>query len=553
MLFFVLVDKGMDLSNPVYVNEFLEHSARRFPDKIALIFQKHRITYREINDQSNTLAHMLVECGIKSGDRILLLLENSPEYVISYYGILKAGAVAVPVNTDIKLAGLDWLAKDTGAKILISSSTFQRVLNDYSRQNTPVKKIILCNPKPGQKEPSISTVFWADLVEAKPTPKLPITLNKDALASIIYTSGSTGKPKGVMLSHQNIVSNTLAICQSLELTDTDIQMVVLPFFYVMGKSLLNSHFAVGGTLVINNTFLYPATVLNQMAEENVTGFSGVPSTYAFLLNRSPLASYRDKLPHLRYCSQAGGHMAKALKLALRQALPDHTKIFIMYGATEASARLTYLDPNFYKSKMDSVGKPVLGTVIQIVDTQGKTTPANVEGELIAQGPGIMAGYWNNPEATALALDEMGYHTGDLGYMDEDGFIFINGRKDNQLKVGGNRVNTQEIEDLLLETGLVIETFVAGYPDKLLGNKLIAMVVARNKQTDSQAILGSCAQLMPRYKIPHSLLLVPSLPKKLNGKIDKEACLIYISNQSESEDTLNINYLTNSKGSEHEQY
>lgn len=541
------------MSNPAYVHEFLEHSAAHFPDKTALIFQKQRLTYREINDRANAVAGNLVELGIKTGDRVLLLLENSPEYVISYYGILKAGAAAVPVNTDIRAAGLDWLFKDTGARILISSSGFYRILNDCIFQNTSIKDIIIFNPKSGQKDFGVpaTTWTWTNIIQCPKTSQPDVSLDKNSLASIIYTSGSTGKPKGVMLSHQNIISNTHAICQSLELSDADIQMVVLPFFYVMGKSLLNSHFAVGGTLVINNTFLYPATVLNQMVEEKVTGFSGVPSTYAFLLHRSPLAAYRNKLTHLRYCSQAGGHMAKALKLALRQALPDHTKIFIMYGATEASARLTCLDPHFYVSKMDSVGKPVFGTTIRIVDEQGTTMPVNTEGELVAQGPGIMAGYWNNPEATALALDHMGYHTGDLGYMDEEGFIFINGRKDNQLKVGGNRINTQEIEDLIMETGLVVEAFVTGSPDKLLGNKLVAIVVARDKQTDSQAILLACAQIMPRYKIPHTLLLVPSLPKRFNGKIDKEACLIYISNQSESENTLNINYLTNSKGPEHE--
>ena len=306
-------------------------------------------------------------------------------------------------------------------------------------------------------------------------------------------------------------------------------MVVLPFFYVMGKSLLNSHFAVGGTLVINNTFVYPATVLNQMVEEKVTGLSGVPSTYAFLLHRSPLASFRDKLPHLRYCSQAGGHMAKPIKLALRQALPDHTKIFIMYGATEASARLTCLDDSFYESKMDSVGKPIEETSIQIVDEQGQVLPENAIGELIARGPGIMSGYWNNSEATKMVLNDGCYRTGDLGYIDEDGFIFIVGRKDNQIKVGGNRINTQEIEDLLIETGLVIETFVTGYPDALLGHKLIGMAVAKNKELDSQTILATCAQLMPRYKIPHLLLLVPSLPKTSSGKTDKNKCMEFLTN------------------------
>lgn len=544
----------MDLSNHYYIHEFLEQSAKRFPDKIALIYQKQRKTYKEINDQANTLAHKLVEWGVKSGDRILLLLENSPEYVIAYYGILKAGAVSVPVNNDAKAAGLDWMIKDTNAGMLISSSTFHRILNDCIFQNTSIEKIIMCNPtKFGQKEFGVSTISWADIFQTEASSQPDILLGNDALASIIYTSGSTGKPKGVMLLHSSIVSNTQAICQSLELSHDDIQMVVLPFFYVMGKSLLNSHFAVGGTLVINNTFLYPATVLNQMAEEKVTGFSGVPSTYAFLLHRSPLASYRDKLPHLRYCSQAGGHMARSVKMALRQALPDHTKIFIMYGTTEASARLTCLDPLFYESKMDSVGKPIASTTIKIVDEQGRILPTNTAGELIAQGPSIMAGYWNNPEATALALDTAGYHTGDMGYKDEDDFIYIQGRKDNQFKVGGNRINTQEIEDLLMETDLVMETFVTGYPDELLGHKLIAMAVARNKQIDIQAILAKCAQLMPKYKIPHTLLLMPSLPKTSSGKIDKGKCLSLLTHHIRAEDSQEIKKINDNKGSGNEQH
>ena len=519
----------MVLSSHTYIFDFLDNSAKRYPDKIALIFQKQRLTYKEIHIHANTLAQQLVEFGVKPGDRILLLLENSPEYVISYYGILKAGGVVVPVNTDIKSRSLEFMIEDTSAKMFVSSSIFQSVFSQCRLKELGIDSLIICNPKSNMTNVCDNITAWVDIFSNGFFPEPPVSIQEDSLASIIYTSGSTGKPKGVMLSHKNIVSNTLAICHSLDLSATDIQMVVLPFFYVMGKSLLNSHFAIGGTLVINNTFVYPATVLNQMVEEKVTGFSGVPSIYAFLLHRSPLSSFRDKLPHLRYCSQAGGHMAKSLKLALRQTLPDHTKIFIMYGTTEASARLTCLDASFYESKMDSVGKQIADTSIHIVDEQGQILPVNTTGELIAQGPSIMSGYWNNPEATKLVMYDGGYRTGDLGYIDEDGFIFIVGRKDNQLKVGGNRINTQEIEDLLLETGLVFETFVTGYPDALLGYKLIAMAVANNKELDSQAILAKCAQLMPRYKIPHVLLLVPSLPKTSSGKIDKEKCVMLLTN------------------------
>lgn len=538
----------MDFGLHDYTFDFLSQSARVYPEKTALIFQKQRLSYKQINDHANALAHAFIRAGVRTGDRVLLLLENGPEYVISYYGILKAGAVAVPVNTDIKTGGLSFLIEDTGAKTLICSSRFQPVINQCGLKNTGIELLILCGPPGGNSHVDFNNMIsWSDIIGSEDLHAPDVDLDRNALASIIYTSGSTGKPKGVMITHSNIVSNTHAICRSLRLSDKDIQMIVLPFFYVMGKSLLNTHFAVGGTIVINNTFVYATTVLNQMVEEKVTGFSGVPSTYAFLLHRSPLAGYREKLTHLRYCSQAGGHMARQLKMDLRQTLPDHTEIFIMYGATEASARLTCLDPTCYENKMDSVGKPIQGTTVDIVDESGQPLPAGVTGELLAFGPGIMAGYWNNPQATAQVLSNGRYRTGDLGYRDEDGFIFITGRKDNQLKVGGNRVNTQEIEDLILETGLVIEAFVTGIPDTMLGHKLMAIAVAKNKHIDSSAILATCNQLMPRYKIPVNILLTPSLPKTSSGKIDKQQCVALIFKN------LNIAHTNDSKGLTHEQH
>ncbi len=513
----------MDVNSHKYIHQFLEQSSAFHPDKVALIYQKQRVTYKEINNQANRLAHNLIEWGITKGDRVVLLLDNSLEYVASYYGALKAGAVVVPLSTDIKEGGVDFIVTETNPKVIITSSKFENILKSKIKE-LGIEKILLKNPKLNWTNTTCPIISWNEIFDNDSYENPAISIEDDSLASIIYTSGSVGIPKGVMLSHKNIVSNTHAICKYLELTENDIQMVMLPFFYVMGKSLLNTHFAVGGTVVINNMFLYPATVLNQMVEEKVTGFSGVPSTYAHLLHRSPLLSNRDKLSNLRYCSQAGGHMAKQLKVALRQALPEHTKIFIMYGATEASARLTYLDPRFFESKIESVGKAITKTTIKILAENGTELPVGSIGELVAQGPSIMAGYWKDLEATAKVLDANGYHTGDLGYKDKDGFIFITGRKDNQLKVGGHRINPQEIEDAILETGLVVEAFVIGYPDKLLGNKLTIVAVAKKELINGQTIIATCAKRLPRYKVPEKIVLVSSLPKKSSGKIDKEKCL-----------------------------
>ena len=291
----------------------------------------------------------------------------------------------------------------------------------------------------------------------------------------------------------------------------------------MGKSLLNTHIASGGTVVINNRVAYPATVVKQMAEENVTAFSGVPSSYAFLLHRSPLAAYRDKLPHLRYCSQAGGHMPHSLKKELQKVLPDHTRLFVMYGATEASARLAYLPPEQLMRRINSIGKPIPGVTLTICDPKGNPLPDQTIGEIVGQGDNIMMGYWKDETATAKVLCPWGYRTGDLGYRDANGYYFITGRKDNQLKVGGHRINTQEIEDALAATGLVIQAAVVGVPDELLGNRLIALMVPKAGTVTVDQVLAACAETLPKHKMPTTILPCKALPYKANGKIDFLQC------------------------------
>lgn len=509
---------------PYLIHHFLEESARQYPDKIALIHERVRVTYSQINARANSLAHYLIGSGVRAGDRIAILFDNSLEYVLSYYGVLKSGAVAVPLNTDLKPDSLRSILLELEPTCIISSSKFDRLLQAAQVEELEIQNFIVSNPQ--QKSPGGDYVISSleDLIQDDASDNPNVQIQGSELASIIYTSGSTGRPKGVMLTHMNIVSNTNSICQYLRLTASDIQMVVLPFFYVMGKSLLNTHFAVGGTVVINNKFAFPASVLNEMVAEKVTGFSGVPSTYAYLLHRSPLASYRDKLSSLRYCSQAGGHMSRAVKKGLRQVLPSHTDIYIMYGATEASARLSYLVPNRYTEKMDSIGKAIPGVTLCILGEDGNELPPGQTGELVAQGPNIMRGYWKDRDSTARALNGKWYRTGDQAYRDAEGYFFLVGRKDEQLKVGGHRINPREIEDVLMESGLLVEAVVVGLPDDLLGYRLLAIGVANSKDCSEQAIRSYCYEKLGRTKTPQEIVLVRVLPKSSSGKIDRNKCV-----------------------------
>lgn len=505
------------------IHRFLEESARVLPGKCAMVHGKERISYGELNGEANRIARWLIGQGVAPGDRVALMLENCREYLSGYYGILKAGGVAVPLNPDLKPDGLVPLLARITPKCIVSSAKCERVLRGIELHALSVPVLLLARPRLTWNDVPITLGSFGDIAGSGDGANPDLQLEESSLASIIFTSGSTGQPKGVMLSHRNIVANTNSIVQYLELTSADTQMVVLPFFYVMGKSLLNTHVAVGGTVVINNTFAYPASVVQQMIDEEVTGFSGVPSTYAYLLHRSPLRSVRDRLTSLRYCSQAGGHLASHTKVDLIKALPEHTKLYVMYGATEASARLTYVEPHRLHDKIDSIGIPIPGVTMKVVGENGEEVPQGETGELVAQGTNIMQGYWHDPESTAKALTIHGYHTGDLGYMDRDGYFFVVGRRDNQLKVGGHRVNPQEIEDALIDTDLVMECAVLGIEDALAGHRLVAVAVPIAAETTERDILQRCAQALPRHKLPSEIRFLKALPKNSSGKIDRAAC------------------------------
>ena len=515
------------------IHNFLENSAARYPDKVAVIHGDERVAYRDLNARADSLADHLQASGIAKGDRIALLLENGIDYVIAYYAALKAGAVAAPLNPGLKPDGLQELLNNLEPAAIITNFKCERLLKAVDLARLGLKLLIIRNPKQSWPNSPYTVLKLEDCLN--PTnPIDPInsinSINTTDLASIIYTSGSTGQPKGVMLSHANIIANTTSICQYLAISPNDIQMVVLPFFYVMGKSLLNTHIASSGTIVINNQFAFPATVVKQMAKEKVTAFSGVPSTYAYLLHRSPLAAYHNKLPHLRYCSQAGGHMAKSIKLALRKTLPKHTDIVIMYGATEASARLTYLPPEHLESKIDSIGIPIPNVTIRVIDKKNQEVPESTQGLLVAKGDNIMMGYWKDPEDTHRVLKQDGYHTGDIGYRDDDGFLYVTTRKDGLIKVSGHRINPLEIEDFLIATDLLIEAVVLGLPDKLLGNKLVAIVVPKDESFSSKTLMEKCAGGLPNHKRPSNVLSARALPKSANGKIDREKCIQIVVNE-----------------------
>jgi acyl-CoA synthetase (AMP-forming)/AMP-acid ligase II len=292
---------------------------------------------------------------------------------------------------------------------------------------------------------------------------------------VLFTSGSTGDPKGVMLSHGNLRHNTESIVEYLGIGPSERALVVLPFFYCFGTSVLHTHFRAGASVALNNEFMFPETVGEYINKYGCTSFSGVPGTYQILLRKSGFAS--GKYPTLRYVAQAGGKLSPVFIKELIAALPG-VRIVIMYGQTEATSRLSYLPPELLERKMGSIGKGIPGTELRVENERGDCVKPGEIGQIVARGGNVMKGYLGDPDATGAVLRDGALHTGDLATVDGDGFIYVAGREKQIIKHAGYRISPKEIEDVILGMGEVLEAVVFGVEDELLGEAPKAVVALK---------------------------------------------------------------------------
>jgi len=502
------------------VNEFLEKSAKTTPDKPAVFFNEKWMTYADIEINANRLGNFLKNNGIERHDRIAILCNNSFEYIISYFAISKIGGISVPLNSTASTREIEYIIHSCEAKALLTN----RMLKEATLAMIPTLKmtsLLVCDQEELCSRDDfrdIRVFGWEEAFQdgSSDPPSIPC-IDLD-LESIVFTSGSTGVPKGVMLTHLNTVSNMYSICQYLKLTGSDRIMAILPFSYIYGKSLLLTHFCVGGSVVIDNRFLYPNLVLESMVDNEVTGFAGVPSTFAILLHRSDLLKMEFKT--LRYVTQAGGAMAPSVQKKVVEAFAP-AQVYIMYGATEAAPRLSYLDPTLLSRKLGSIGKAVPNVELFIVDENGRKLSPGETGEIAARGSNIMKGYWNEPEETARVLRDGMYFTGDLGMTDDEGFFYVVGRKNDFIKVKGFRVSAKEIEEIILEMEGIHEAAVIGVEDEILGEAVKTFVVLKeNSEVTKDSILRHIAANLQPYKAPKYIEFCRSLPKNASGKILK---------------------------------
>jgi len=482
-------------------------------DNDAVLWGGKRLTYAELCTSVNKLKDYLLSLGLNKGNSVLLIADNSFFFIISYLATMTAGCISVPIERQTAPNRIAYIKEKTMSRAIFIQDKFAGLL-DSSSSVLGFTHVMSDSQNKGHVD--IFNLPDFEIPEAKTG--ADNTDYQKKIAVIIFTSGSSGQPKGVMLTHRNLQANTQSIIEYLRMSNEDRIMVVLPFAYCYGASLLHTSLAVGGSVALNNEFMFPEKVLKQLNEFKCTGFAGVPSTYQILLRKTSFKSM--KFPSLRFLAQAGGKLPTPCIQELRELFSDD-QIFIMYGQTEATARLSYLPPEMLGKKTESIGRGIPGTQIDVFDDKGKPAPPGVVGEIVARGDNIMLGYLDDPEGTALKIRKGVLFTGDLGKKDEDSFIYLVGRQSEMIKISGYRVSPKEIEETIMKIPSVVEAAVIGLQDDILGETAMAFVVLNKKigerQIGQEDIIQFCKKNLPIYMVPKVVKLVDEIPKNYMGK------------------------------------
>lgn len=468
-------------------------------EKEFLLGSKETISFKKLyNDCLKIASHLNKTIG--DNQNVLLISPNSVFFLTAYLGIIKSGNTCIPINYAIEQSNLDFILNTTESAIVFVAKSLKPKL-EFSSNTLLIDEgeslSITANQKPVEFNPNF---------------------DENRVAEIIFTSGSTGEPKGVMLSHKNIIANTHSIIDYLKLSSKDIMAIVMPFYYCYGLSLLHTHLKVGGSIVINNNFMFLGTVINDLKNYRCTGFAGVPSHFQILLKKSKTFK-TTKFPDLRYVTQAGGKLHTVFIEEFLNAFPDKN-FFVMYGQTEATARLSYLSPELIKTKTGSIGKAIPHVELKVVNEDGKEVGLNEEGELLAKGDNIMLGYYKDEEATNNTIKNGWLYTGDMAKVDKDGFIYLVARKKEIIKVGGKRVSPKEIEAVILSIPEVVDCTIVGIDDELLGEAIQATIVLNGKFDEEkmkEKILQRCAQNLLLYKVPQKIVFGASIHMSKTGK------------------------------------
>jgi len=484
----------------------IESAAKFFPDKTAILFEDKKIKYTDLNTSVNRLANAMKANGVRKGDRVGLYLPNIPEFAICYFATLKIGAIAVSVNPMLKSYELKYILNDSGTVLLFTVGELLENLERDEYEN--LKHVVVCE---GDARDNPALEAW---IEKGAEGFQTADLNPQKPAAILYTSGTTGFPKGATLTHGNVVSNAWATVHHAGYAQNDCMPVFLPLFHVFGQNfIMNGTFSACATLAMYRRFV-PDIVLESIGRDHVTMFFAVPAIYIALLNMD-LSKY--DLSSIRYEFSAASTMPREISSQWTERFGR--PIFEGYGLTECSPFACY--NHDFQHKFGSVGTPIENFEVKIFDEDDRQVPLGKWGEICIRGPGVMQGYWNRTEETEQALRSGWLHSGDTGYMDDEGYVFIVDRVKDMINVAGFKVWPAEVEQFLYTHPAIKELAVYGAPHPEKGEIVRAAIVLKeNASATAEEITSFCRENLANYKVPASVAFIDELPKSATGKILK---------------------------------
>jgi amino acid adenylation domain-containing protein len=522
--------------NLTLLHDYFDASGKRYNHKEALIVGKNRYTYNQLFNITQQLASAFIHLGLKRQERVLIYLENSAETIFSFYATLKAGGIFSIINTAVQVNKLAYILQDATPTLVVAQANKKKQVREALKIAKHKCAVIWVGnvPKNG-KPPCHNEYSWEAVMQTAKDPELNMqtAIQKNRcldidLAALVYTSGSTGDPKGVMETHQNIIAASKSIIQYLKNTPDDIILNTLPLSFDYGLYQAIMTFMVGGTLVLEKSFIFLTNILNRIKEEKVTGFPIVPTIVAMVFKTIELGSF--DISSLRYITNTGAALPTEHIKRLRKAMP-HVQIYSMFGLTECK-RISYLPPEYIDKKPNSVGIAMPNCEVFIVDKDNKEVPRGEVGQLVVRGANVMQGYWNAQEQTAktyrsaLGFREKLLFTGDYFKMDEEGFLYFLGRKDDMIKSRGERISAKEVERAINGIEGVNECAVIGVPDEIFGKAIKAFIACQpGVQLEAKQVLQHCVTQLESYAIPKYVDFMEVLPKTAHGKIDKKKLLL----------------------------
>lgn len=515
----------MRVSHVTLLHEYMERSAAANPQKEALIFKKQRFTWSQVHQQVGRIANSLKELGLQRGDRVVLYLDNCPELAMGLFAAQAADGIFVVVNAQTKADKLAYVLNDCRAKIIITDKVLEPHYTAALEQAKHLQHALVIDL--GDAPAKIQNIACHDFVKTTGSASTEWPGVKHIptdLAAIIYTSGSTGDPKGVMLTHQNMVAAAESITTYLENKPDDIVLCVLPlsFDYGLYQWLMVNQF--GGTLVLEQSFNYPAAILKTIEAEKVTGLPVVPTIASILRQWEEKGA---RLTNIRYVTNTAAALSLTHIETLERLCPN-ARLFSMYGLTECK-RVCYLHPSLLDKKPLSVGVPMPNMEVFVLRGDGTVCDPDEVGELVVRGPHVMKGYWEKPEITAQWLkpsphipNEMWLYTGDQFKRDAEGHLYFVGRNDDIIKTRGEKVAPKEVENAIYAMAGVQDAAVVGQKDDVLGQAIRAFVVlTEGTKYESREVIMHCASRLEAFMVPKYVTFVSSVPKTPSGKITKK--------------------------------